>query len=61
MHRFGHGKAKSPAALIQALRLAGAACVLIFEELHRLPHATHTSRFDGSSGHGKKKNNYAPR
>jgi divalent metal cation (Fe/Co/Zn/Cd) transporter len=55
MHRFGHGNAKSLAALIQALLLAGAVCVLVFEQLHRLPHATHTSSFDGSSGHGKSK------
>jgi divalent metal cation (Fe/Co/Zn/Cd) transporter len=61
MHHFGHGNAESLVALIQALRLAGAACVLISEELHRLPHATHKSRFDGASGHGKEKNNYTPR
>src|ERR1019366_8297041 len=36
MHRFGHGKAESLAALIQALLLAGAASVLIFDGLHRL-------------------------
>ncbi len=36
MHRFGHGKAEALAALIQALLLAGAASVLIFEGLHRL-------------------------
>jgi hypothetical protein len=53
-HRFGHGKAKSLAALIQALLLTGAVCVLNFEDLQRLPQATHTARFDGSSGHGKR-------
>lgn len=36
MHRFGHGKAESLAALIQAVLLGGAASVLIFDGLHRL-------------------------
>src|SRR5664279_1623408 len=36
MHRFGQGKAESLGALIQALLLAGAASVLIFDGLHRL-------------------------
>ena len=53
-HRFGHGNAKSLATLIQALLLTGAVCVLIFVDLQRLPQATHSSRFDGSSGHGKR-------
>lgn len=36
MHRFGHGKAEPLAALIQAVLLAGAASVLVFDGLHRL-------------------------
>lgn len=36
MHRFGHGKAESLAALIQALLLAGAAGVLIIDGVQRL-------------------------
>jgi len=35
-HRFGHGKAESLAALIQALLLAGAVAVLGFDAIHRL-------------------------
>jgi ferrous-iron efflux pump FieF len=41
LHRFGHGKAESMAALFQALLLAGSALVLIVDGVYRLiaPHA----------------------
>jgi hypothetical protein len=47
-------KAKSLAVFIQALLRAKAACGLIFEGLHRLPHATHTKSFDGLGVHGER-------
>jgi len=46
MHRFGHGKAESLAALIQALLLAGASGVLIVDGIRRViapPPLTHLS------------------
>lgn len=35
-HRFGHGKAEAVAAFVQAMFLAGAAVVLVFQSIERL-------------------------
>lgn len=50
MHRFGHGKAESLAALIQALLLAGAACVLVFDGLYRMINPPPLARLDFGLG-----------
>jgi divalent metal cation (Fe/Co/Zn/Cd) transporter len=62
MQRFGHGNAKSLAALIQALRLAGAACVPITSRNSIVSH-TRPTRQDlmVQAATEKKENDYAPR